>query len=131
VSAHTVATYSCFGRIDGEMSVEEVWELLRDIVVHVVIFGPLISRSIEVETCTTSEVIGLVFTLDVASSSTCIWENNRKTILGSFFVNGSFGSTVLISTGKSSKVVKDWRWRSSSGGVLWDEDRESHFALIA
>ena len=47
---------------------ESVWHFFRDVAIHLVALGPRLLGSIDIEPCSTAEVIRIVFALDLQTA---------------------------------------------------------------
>ena len=133
MTSHTMSTDSLFIWINSKQLIHNTWELLGDIIIHIVMLFPVWCCGIYIKACSASKVIGIILTwnFNVITSSTGIWKNNSKIVFCSMFIHGGLSSCIFIGTGQSRQPIHySWR-RCRSLRCIRNIDRKCHITFIA
>lgn len=130
MSTHAVSRDSLFRCVNIKISSNESRKFLGDVVIHIVMFLPLLCGCIQIETGAGPKVIRVILSLDSNASCARVRENDGEVVLSCMVVESGFGSRVFVCARETRKVVEHSCRCVTS--FLWrrDENGKGHVAII-
>lgn len=102
---------------------QHLWQFLDNQIIHIVMLLPFVRLSIDVETCTSTQLPIIILAFYSRTPRASIREDKGNTLFTCGIKESSLLGTSVFSTGETCEVKEDRDWGIRGGG-RWDEDVE-------
>ena len=103
-----------------------LWQLLRNVAVHLVTLAVWLLCGIDVEACAAAEVVRIVFTRVTQTTRAGVWVYYRDALLRSLVLEEALLGTIVACAGQACKVEEDRDWLRRAG-LRWEVEVEFRF----